>query len=47
MYVWVPILVLLQAGYLITPGIVADVARRVYTVLCPVNLIPIFPGQYR
>ena len=47
MYVWVPILVLLQVGYLITAEIVADVARRVYTVMCPANLISTFSGQYR
>ena len=40
-------LVLLQVGYLITPEIVADVARRVYTVMCPANLISTFSGQYR
>ena len=38
---------LLQAGYLITPGIFADAARRVDTVLFSANTISIFPGQDR
>jgi len=46
-YVYVTILVLLQDGYLITPGIVAFVARHVGAVLWPINEIFAFFGQER
>ena len=47
MYVQVPILVLLQNGNLITPGIVAVHAWRVSSVLCLTNMICTITGQNR
>ena len=41
------ILVLLQAGYLIIPGIVAVIARRVGLVLCLTNKICAIKCQNR
>ena len=46
-YIHVYILVLLQAGYLIIPGIVAIVTRRVVSVVCLTSKICTVPGQSR
>ena len=44
-YIHVDILVLLQAGYLIAPGIVAVVVRHVRAIQRPINKVSIFTGQ--